>query len=288
MTALAYDDLVTRRVLMIVGLVLVAACSQNASDTPTSVAPTTAPPDWVTSTSSTSTTAAALVSTDVPRIGSTLENQPLTIRVIEDAVLHVDGSCVTAETDGKTLLLVFDLREAWVLGPDVRFEDLDPDTPTLVLSSGARYQFRGVPDPFDAELAEPMPPGCEYDERLMILGALDTPVAHGLPTRPVEVYEAVATIGIDSTTITIDGACTTISHPTGELLVIWSAGTVSLLDDHTIHMSRWEAIFTEVVVRSGDTLLLFGANSDRLPESPPPGCEYDGTFWVEVVRPASG
>jgi hypothetical protein len=215
--------------------------------------------------------------------------QPIPIRVVEEAVLHVDGSCVTADTGEETVLLVFDPMGATVLGDEVRVEDWDPDTPTLmVLSSGARYQFRGVPDPFEAELAEEMPPECEHDERLILLGALDSPIGPGLRTRPVEVWEATATIGVSSTEITIDGACTTISHPTGELLVIWPAGTVSLLDDHTIHMSRWEALLSEVVVRSGDTVMLFGADSDRPPDNPPPDCEYDGTFLAEIIRPVSG
>jgi hypothetical protein len=136
---------------------------------------------------------------------------PIPIRVVEDAVLRVDGSCVTAETGDKTLLLIFDLILANVVGDEVWLEDRDPDTPTLrVLSSGVRYQIRGVPDPFDAELKEPLPPGCEYDERLILLGALDTPVGHGLRTRPVEGWEAVGGMGYDGTpTITIAGACDT-------------------------------------------------------------------------------
>ncbi|MEX2419855.1 MAG: hypothetical protein WD652_05695 [Acidimicrobiia bacterium] len=175
-------------------------------------------------------------------------------------------------------------------GDEVHFEDVDPATPTLVLSSGARYQFRGIPfDAVDGELAEPMPSSCVYDEQLILLGALDVPVGHGLTTRPVEVMEAVGGMGYDGTpTITIDGACTTVTFDVRELLVIWPAGTVSLLDDHTIHMSRWEAVFTESVVKSGDTVVLVGAHSDFPPDNPPPDCEYDGTFFAEVIRPASG
>ncbi|MEX1207354.1 MAG: hypothetical protein WEE36_01925, partial [Acidimicrobiia bacterium] len=179
-------------------------------------------------------------------------------------------------------------RYVWVQGVEVHFEDVDPASPTLVLSSGARYQFRGIPfDAVDGELAEPMPSSCVYDEQLILLGALDAPVGHGLTTRPVEVMEAVPAIGINSTTITIAGACTTVGSGEHQLLVVWPAGTVSLLDDHTIHMSRWEAVFTEAVVRSGDTVMLFGAESDRTPDDPPPDCEYDGTFFAEVIRPVS-
>jgi hypothetical protein len=242
------------------------------------------------------------VTVDPPRIGSStqealIDTSPLPIRVVEDAVLRVDGSCVTAETGDTATLLVFNLppgpptggeRYVWVTGDGVHFEDIDPATPTLVLSSGARYQFRGIPfDAVDGELAEPMPSSCVHDEQLILYGALDAPVGHGLTTRPVEVIEAVATIGINSTTITIDGACTTVRSGERELLVVWPAGTISLLDDHTIHMSRWEAVFTEAVVRSGDTVSLFGAVSDRTPDDPPPDCEYDGTFFAEVIRPVS-
>jgi hypothetical protein len=53
-------------------------------------------------------------------------------------------------------------------------------------------------------------------------------------------------------------------------------------------MSRWEAVFTEAVVRSGDNVALSGFSSDRTPDYPPPDCEYDGTFFVEVVRLSSG
>jgi hypothetical protein len=209
--------------------------------------------------------------------------------VIEDAVLDVDGSCVTANTGDRTILLVVDVMTASVLGPEVRIEDSDPVTPTLlVLSTGSRYQFRGVSDPFEAELTGSIPPGCEYDERLILLGALDAPVGHGLPTHPVEVWEGFGSIGFGPARITIDGACTTISHPKGDLLVVWPAGTVSLLDDHTIHMSRWEALGAEVVVRSGDTVTLQGGDSDFPADNPPPDCEYDGTFWTGYIRLASG
>jgi hypothetical protein len=232
-------------------------------------------------------TTAVQVTSDVPRLGSTLEEFPLPIRVIEDSILHVDGSCVTAQAGDTAILLVFPgwVQEAWVQGAEVHFEDLYPATPTLVLSSGARYQFRGIPfDEEDAELDEPMPSSCVYDEQVFLLGALDVPVGPGLTTRPVEVKEAVATIGINSTTITIDGACTTVGSGEHQLLVVWPGGTVSLLDDHTIHMSRWEAIFTEAVVRSGDTVMLYGAESDSTPDDLPPDCEYDGTFVAELVR----
>ncbi|MEX0825939.1 MAG: hypothetical protein WD184_04180 [Acidimicrobiia bacterium] len=228
-------------------------------------------------------------------------NEPFNppIRVVEDAVLRVDGSCVTAETGDTAILLVFDLpvepppgggRYVWVQGVEVHFGDVVPATTTQVLSSGARYQFRGIPlDAVDGELAEPMPSSCVYDEQLILLGALDAPVGHGLTTRPVEVMEGVPAVGINSTTITIAGACTTISYGELERLVVWPAGTVSLLDDHTIHMSRWE-VLTEIVIRSGDTVALSGYASDSAPDNPPPDCEYDGTFFANLVRPlgASG
>lgn len=270
-----------RQMLAVVGLVIVgAACSASGAEPSTTVASSMAP------TVTTTTTTAPV---NPPRLGSSLDMFPIPIRVVEDAVLRVDGSCVTARMDDRTLLLIFDPIGANVVGDEVWVEDWDPDTPTLmVLSSGARYQLRGVPDPFEAELAQPLPQGCEYDERMILLGALDAPVGHGLRTRPVEVWEAVPSIGINSTTITIDGACTTLSHPTGESLVIWPAGTVSLLDDHTIHMSRWEALLGHVVVRSGDAVGLFGyEDSADAIDDPPPDCEYDGTFFVNVIRPAS-
>ncbi|MEX0826233.1 MAG: hypothetical protein WD184_05730 [Acidimicrobiia bacterium] len=297
-----------RQMLAVVALVLVAAgCSGAAKPTP-SVAPTTATPEPVTTSSSPTSTTSTPVAFDPPRIGSSthdalLDVSPLPIRVVEDAVLRVDGSCVTAETGDTATLLVFNLppgpptggeRYVWVQGDGVHFEDIDPATPTLVLSSGARYQFRGIPfDAVDGELAEPMPASCAYDEQLILLGALDAPVGHGLTTRPVEGVEGVGGMGHDGTpTITIDGACTTVtfSGSDRELLVVWPAGTVSLLDDHTIHMSRWEALFTETVVRSGDNVTLHGSASDRTPDDPPPDCEYDGTYFAEVVRPlgASG
>jgi hypothetical protein len=290
-----------RQMLAVVGiLVVAAACSASRAEPSTTVPSSTVP----TNAATTSTTSAS-VTVDPPRIGSStqealIDTSPLPIRVVEDAVLRVDGSCVTAETGDTAILLVFDLplepptgggRYVWVQGAEVHFEDLYPATPTLVLSSGARYQFRGIPfDAVDGELAEPMPSSCVYDEQLILLGALDAPVGHGLTTRPVETREAVATIGINSTTITIDGACTTIGSGEHQLLVVWPGGTVSLLDDHTIHMSRWEAVFTEAIVRSGDTVAFFGFSSDRTPDDPPPDCEYDGTFFAEVVRPlgASG
>jgi hypothetical protein len=239
------------------------------------------------------------VTVDPPLLGSVNEPFNTPIRVVEDAVLRVDGSCVTAETGDTAILLIFDLpvepppgggRYLWVQGAEVHFGDIVPATPTQVLSSGARYQFRGIPlDAVDGELAEPMSSSCVYDEQLILLGALDAPIGHGLTTRPVEWMEGTPSIGINSTTITIDGACTTIGYGELERLVVWPAGTVSLLDDHTIHMSRWEAL-TEVVVRSGDTVMLFGFASDRIPDDPPPDCEYDGTFEANVVRPlgASG
>ena len=99
----------------------------------------------------------------------------------------------------------------------------------------------------------------------------------------MEVWEGIASIGIPSARITIDGPCTTISHTVGELLVIWPEGTVSLVDDHTIHMSRWEG-FTEMVIRSGDTLTLQGYD-DGLADNPPPDCEFDGTFTTGAVWP---
>lgn len=277
----------------IVAFLLAGACTSGSSTDTGPVGgsvPTTVPTDAFTTSSTPTVTTAARVTSDVPRLrlGSTPEEFPLPIRVIEDSILHVDGFCVTAEAGDTAILLVFPLwvREAWVQGAEVHFEDLYPATPTLVLSSGARYQFRGIPlAEEDAELAEPMPTSCVYDEQVLLLGAIDVPVGPGLTTRPVEVKEAVATIGINSTTITIDGACTTVGSEEHQLLVVWPAGTVSLLDDHTIHMSRWEAILTEAVVRSGDTVMLFGAESDRTPDDPPPDCEYDGTFFAEVVRP---
>jgi hypothetical protein len=272
-----------RQMLAVVGILsVVAACSGSGAEPSTTVSTLTVP------TVTTTTTTAPVIP---PRLGSSLAMFPIPIRVVEDAVLRVDGSCVTAETGDKTLLLIFDLILANVVGDEVWLEDRDPDTPTLrVLSSGVRYQIRGVPDPFDAELKEPLPPGCEYDERLILLGALDTPVGHGLRTRPVEGWEAVGGMGYDGTpTITIAGACTTVIF-TGwdrELLVVWPAGTVSLLDDHTIHMSRWEALFTEAVVKSGDPVTLVGQHSDFSPDDPVPDCEYDGTFFAEAIRPAS-
>lgn len=266
-----------RQMLAGVGIFLVAACSGTGAEPSTTVSSSTVP---------TVTTTTTTVPVNPPRLASTLDMFPIPIRVVEDAVLRVDGACVTAQTDDKTLLLIFDPIGANVIGDEVWVEDWDPNTPTrMVLSSGARYQLRGVPDPFEAELKEPLPAGCEYDERLILLGALDTPVGHGLRTHPVEVLESVPSIGINSTTITINAACTTISHPTGELLVIWPAGTVSLLDDHTIHMSRWEALLGDIVVRSGDTVGLFGHDSEDAIDDPPPDCEYDGTFWTVVVHP---
>lgn len=246
----------------------------------TSVGPSTVSTEAVT-TSSTSTNAGP-VSSDVPRLGSAVPEGALPIQVVEDAVLNVDGSCVTAETADETILLVWGFGEASVLGPEVRIQGFDPGIPPRVLSSGARYELRGVPDPFEAELAEPPPVGCEYDERLILLGVLDAPVGHGLTTHPVEVLEAFPSIGSGPTGITIDGACATISHPNGELLVVWPAATVSLLDDKTIHMSRWEAL-AELVVTSGDTVSLQGYESDRPADNPPPGCEHDGTFWTGFV-----
>jgi hypothetical protein len=277
-----------RQMLAVVGiLVVAAACSASRAEPSTTVPVPSSTAPIVTTTT---TTVATPVSFEVPRLASIVEEpNPLPIRVFEDALLHVDGPCVTAETGGKTILLIIDFR-ASISGSDVRFDGFFPGVvPTRVLSSGSRYQLRGVPDPFEAELAEPLPPGCEYDERMILLGALDAPVGHGLRTFPVEVWEGVPTIGINSTTITIDGACTTVSHSTGESLVgeslvIWPAGTVSLLDDHTIHMSRWETL-GEVVVRSGDTIGLFGAHSDFGIDDPPPDCEYDGIFVTVVLFP---
>lgn len=256
--------------------------------------PTTVPTNAVTTSTTPTSTTSAPVEVDPPLLGSVKEPFNSRIRVVEDAVLRVDGSCVTAETGDTAILLVFDLpvepppgggRYVWVQGVEVHFGDVVPATPTLVLSSGARYQFRGYPlDAVGGELAEPMPSSCVYDEQLVLLGALDAPVGHGLTTRPVEWMEGVPAIGINSTTITIDGACTTVGSGEHQLLVVWPAGTVSLLDDHTIHMSRWEAL-TEVVVRSGDTVSISGAESDRIPDDPPPDCEYDGTFSANLVRP---
>ncbi|MEX0826671.1 MAG: hypothetical protein WD184_07995 [Acidimicrobiia bacterium] len=277
-----------RQMLAAVGILIVAAaCSGSGTEPSTTAASSTAP---------TVTTSSTTAPVNPPLLGSVNEPFNPQIRVVEDAVLRVDGSCVTAETGDTAILLVFDLpvepppgggRYVWVQGVEVHFGDVVPPTPTQVLSSGARYQFRGIPfDAVDGELAEPMPPSCVYDEQLILLGALDAPVGHGLTTRPVEVLEGIPAIGINSTTITIAGACTTVGSGEHQLLVVWPAGTVSLLDDHTIHMSRWEAL-TEVVVRSGDTVSISGGSSDGTPDDPPPDCEYDGTFSAQVIRPVS-
>jgi hypothetical protein len=274
-----------RRLLFVVGLVVAAAaCSQGAA--PPSLTSTTAPLEPATTSPSSTTTAA--VSADPPRLASVLEGgHSLPIEVVDDAVIHVDGLCVIAETADTTFLLIIDFR-ATVLGSELRLDGFSPGVvPPRVLSSGDRYQLRGSPVPPGAELVEPVPPGCDHDERMLLLGALDSPVGHGLATHPVEVWEGFPAIGVSDAEITIEGPCATIIYPTGNLLVIWPAGTVSLVDDHTIHISRWEG-FTEIVVRSGDTLDMQGSEVGLevgYVDDAPPGCEFDGYFAAGAVFP---
>lgn len=119
-----------------------------------------------------------------------------------------------------------------------------------------------------------------------MLGALPAGSTNaGLASFPLDVWVATPTVGFGPTKLNIDGACTTIDHPLGRLLVLWPQDSTALIDNRNLHISRWEAL-AELVITSGDSIDLAGWAGEGISEDAPADCRHDGTFTALSAQPA--
>ncbi|MFQ5522915.1 MAG: hypothetical protein ACE5F5_04990 [Acidimicrobiia bacterium] len=218
----------------------------------------------------------------MPKLTTTVSLQGMPIVVLE-AELDIDGRCVTARTEEATTLLVGGPQAA-ISGNDLVITSPWGSVPERIVTSGAFYTFRGVPgSSLPQELPEDLPATCQYDTLLYLLGVLPPSIGE-LAKWPVDVVMATQTIGFGPTRITIDGACATIEHPTGTLLVVWPGGASSIITATSVLLSRWES-GGEMVASSGDQIGLFGWAEEGQFAQAPPGCPHDGYFTTLMIHP---